>query len=87
VNETDIELVHTVQIAPASSLACRDIRGTKMNLNLKRLSVAKARLEILARKEAELEAQFLELMELRGRLRQATVDRQRALVVFYRAVA
>lgn len=58
-----------------------------MNLNLKRLSVAKARLEILARKEAELEAQFLELMELRGRLRQATVDRQRALVVFYRAVA
>ena len=54
-----------------------------MNLNLKRLSVANARLEILARKEAELEAQFLELMELRGQLRQATVDRPRALVVHH----
>ena len=39
-----------------------------MNLNLKRLSLATARLEILIQAETDLKAQFLELAELRERL-------------------
>jgi hypothetical protein len=43
----------------------------KMNLNLKRLDRGIARLEILTRTEADLHAQFLELMDLREQLREA----------------
>jgi len=39
--------------------------GAKMSLNLKRLSLANARLELLTRIEADLHAQFLEVTELR----------------------
>jgi hypothetical protein len=42
-----------------------------MNLNLKRSSLADVRLKIFIEMEADLEAQFLELLELRKRLRQA----------------
>jgi hypothetical protein len=42
--------------------------GAKMSLN-KSLSIATARLEMLTRTETDLHAQFLELMELRERLR------------------
>jgi hypothetical protein len=45
--------------------------GAKMGLNFKGLSLANARLEILARIETDLHAQFLELTELRERLREA----------------
>lgn len=45
-----------------------------MNLNLKRLSLATARLEILIQAETDLKAQFLELAELRERLRQAQLS-------------
>ena len=50
-----------------------------MNLNLKRLSLATARLEILIQTDTDLEVQLLELMELRERLRKAT--RARKLVI------
>ena len=40
-----------------------------MSLNLKRLSVANARLEILTLTQADLQAQFLELMKLRKQVR------------------
>jgi hypothetical protein len=53
--------------------------GTKMNLNLKRLSLATARLEILIQTDTDLKVQLLELMELRERLRKAT--RARKLVI------
>jgi hypothetical protein len=46
--------------------------GTKMNLNLKRLSLASARLEFLTQTETDLKAQFRELMQLRERLQEAT---------------
>ena len=42
-----------------------------MSLNLKHLSLANAQLEILARTEADLRAQFLELMKLRVQVRTA----------------
>ena len=45
-----------------------------MSLNLKRLSLANARLEMLTRIEADLHAQFLELTELRERLREAQLS-------------
>jgi hypothetical protein len=45
--------------------------GAKMSLNLKRLSLANARLELLTRIE---DAQFLELTELRERLREAQLS-------------
>lgn len=47
-----------------------------MSLNLKRLSLTTARLEILTRTETELRAQFSELTKLRGRFRktQLTAD-------------
>jgi hypothetical protein len=48
--------------------------GAKMSLNLKRLSLANARLELLTRIEADLHAQFLELTELRERLREAQLS-------------
>ena len=50
-----------------------------MSLNLKRLSVANARLEILTLTEADLQAQFLELMKLREQVRtaQLSADLQR----------
>jgi len=49
-----------------------------MSLNLKRLSLTNARLEVLTRTEANLQAQFLELMELREQVRttQLSADRQ-----------
>jgi hypothetical protein len=54
--------------------------GVKMDLNLKRLSLADARLEILTRTEADLHAQLLELTDLREQLReaQASADLQSA---------
>lgn len=53
--------------------------GAKMRLS-KRLSVANARLEMLTRTETDLHAQFLELMELRERLKEAqlSADLQKA---------
>jgi hypothetical protein len=45
-----------------------------MNLILKRLALADARLEILARIEGHLQAQFLELADLREQLREAQVS-------------
>jgi hypothetical protein len=49
-----------------------------MNLDLKRLSVASARLEILTETEIDLKAEFLELARLREQLREArlSTDRQ-----------
>jgi hypothetical protein len=41
-----------------------------MSLNSKRLSVADVRLKIFTEMEADLEARFLELLELRERVRQ-----------------
>jgi hypothetical protein len=54
-----------------------------MGLNSKRLSLADIRLKIFTEMEADLEAQFLELLELRKRVRQAeqTRGRRPALVV------
>jgi hypothetical protein len=48
--------------------------GAKMSLNLKRLSRAKARLRILTRIQTDLHAQFLELTELRERVREARLS-------------
>jgi hypothetical protein len=48
--------------------------GAKMGLNLKRLSLLNARLEMLTRIETDLHAQFLELTELRERLREAQLS-------------
>jgi hypothetical protein len=45
-----------------------------MSLDLKRLSVANARLEILTVTEADLQAQFLELMKLRKQVRTAQLS-------------
>jgi hypothetical protein len=54
--------------------------GGEMSLILKSLSVANARLEMLTRTETDLHAQFLELTELRERLREAqlSADLQKA---------
>jgi hypothetical protein len=51
-----------------------------MSLNLKSLSIANARLEMLTRTQTDLHAQFLELTELRERLREAqlSTDLQKA---------
>ena len=45
-----------------------------MSLNLKRLSIVNSRLELLTRIEADLHAQFLEVTELRERLREAQLS-------------
>jgi hypothetical protein len=45
-----------------------------MSLNLKRLSLLDARLEILTRTETDLQAQFLELMKLREQVREAQLS-------------
>ena len=45
-----------------------------MSLNLKRLSLANARLEILTRTENDLQAQFLELTKLREQFRTAQLS-------------
>jgi hypothetical protein len=45
-----------------------------MSLNLKRLSLVNARFEILNRTETDLQAQFLELMKLRERLREVQLS-------------
>jgi hypothetical protein len=45
-----------------------------MSLNLKRLSLTNARLEILTRKETDLQAQFLELTKLREQFRTAQLS-------------
>jgi hypothetical protein len=45
-----------------------------MSLSLKRLSLANTRLEILTRTEADLQAQFLELMKLREQVRTAQLS-------------
>jgi len=45
-----------------------------MSLNLKRLSLANARLETLTRTDADLQAQFLELMKLREQVRTAQLS-------------
>jgi hypothetical protein len=48
-----------------------------MSLNSKRLSLADVRLKIFTEMEADLEAQFLELLELRERVRLAEQTRAR----------
>ena len=48
--------------------------GAEMNLDLKRLSITDVRLKIFTETEAYLAAQFLELMELRERVRQAELS-------------
>jgi hypothetical protein len=48
-----------------------------MNLNLKPSSLADLRLEILTQMESDLEASFLELLELRERVREAEQLRSR----------
>jgi hypothetical protein len=45
-----------------------------MSLNLKRLSLTNARLEILTHQEADLQAQLLELTKLRERFQTARVS-------------
>ena len=45
-----------------------------MSLNSKRLSLADIRLKIFTEMEADLEARFLELLELRERVRQAELS-------------
>ena len=45
-----------------------------MSLHSKRLSLADVRLKIFTEMEADLEAQFLELMELRERVRRAKLS-------------
>jgi hypothetical protein len=52
---------------------------TKMSRNSKRLSLrlADVRLKIFTEMEADIEAQFLELLELRERVRQAEQTRAR----------
>ena len=45
-----------------------------MNLDLKRLSLADVRLKIFTETEAYLAARFLELVELRERLREAQLS-------------
>jgi hypothetical protein len=57
-----------------SSFSVVTALGVKMNLILQRLALADARLKILARIEADLHAQFLELADLRERLREAQVS-------------
>jgi hypothetical protein len=59
---------------PQAILSCNAFWGAKMNLNLKRLSVANTRLEIFTRIEADLQAQFLELLDLREQLREAQLS-------------
>jgi hypothetical protein len=46
-----------------------------MSLYLKRLSLTNVRLEILTREDTDLQAQFLELMELREQVRTARFRR------------
>lgn len=60
-----------------------------MDLNLKRLSLADKRLEILTRTEADLHAQFLELADLREQFReaQASADLRNATATQRRAPA
>jgi hypothetical protein len=55
-----------------------------MSRNLKRLSLANARLETLTRTEADLRAQFLELMKVREQVRTAQLlaDLQNAARAF-----
>jgi hypothetical protein len=48
-----------------------------MSLNSKRLSLVDVRLKIFTEMEADLEAQFLELLKLRQRVRQAEQTRAR----------
>jgi hypothetical protein len=45
-----------------------------MSLNSKRLSLADIRFKIFTEMEADLEARFLELLELRERVRQAELS-------------
>jgi hypothetical protein len=52
-----------------------------MNLELNRLSLANTRLGILSRTEADLKAQFLELMKLCERLREVTRARKPVPIV------
>jgi hypothetical protein len=51
--------------------------SAKMSLNSKRSSLADVRLKIFAEMEADLEAQFMELLELRERVRQVEQTRAR----------
>ena len=55
-----------------------------MSLNSKRLSLADVRLKIFTEMEATLEAQFLELLELRQRVRRAEQTRDRRPAPTYR---
>jgi hypothetical protein len=48
-----------------------------MSFNSKRLSLADVRLKIFIEMETDLKAQFLELLELRERVRQAEQTRAR----------
>jgi hypothetical protein len=54
-----------------------ELENAKMSLNSKRLSLADVRLKIFIEMEIDLKVQFLELLELRERVRQA--EQARAL--------
>jgi hypothetical protein len=51
-----------------------EFEGTKMSLNSNRLSLLDVRFKIFTEMAADLEAQFLELLWLRERLRQAELS-------------
>jgi hypothetical protein len=55
-----------------------EFENAKMNLDLKRLSLADLRLKIFIETEIDLKGQFLELLELRERLRQTEQTRARS---------
>ena len=54
-----------------------EFESTRMSLNSKRLSLANVRLKIFTEMGADLEAQFLGLLELRERVRLAEQTRAR----------
>jgi hypothetical protein len=58
-----------------TSAVLLSFESAKMSLNSKRSSLADVRLKIFTEMEADLEAQFLELLELRERVRQAELRR------------
>jgi len=58
-----------------TSAVLLSFESAKMSLNSKRSSLADVRPKIFTEMEADLEAQFLELLELRERVRQAELRR------------
>jgi hypothetical protein len=58
-----------------------EFEGAKMSLNSKRLSLVDVRLKIFSEMEADIKAQFLELLQLRERVSQAEQTRARKPVL------